>query len=91
MSASANIWSTFFPLLNVRFISVSDSVDSYLDPRSVNNLVVPFKNILNDEYARDISNKVRASLDLKRPPGANSLARSRPTATAKTRMTIAVC
>ena len=44
-----------FPLLNVRFISVSDSVDSYLDPRSVNNLVVPFKNILNDEYARDIS------------------------------------
>ena len=50
-----------FPLLNVRFISVSDNVDSYLDPRSVNNLVVPFKNILNDEYARDISNKVRAS------------------------------
>ena len=58
-----------FPLLNVRFISVSDSVDSYLDPRSVNNLVVPFKNILNDEYARDISNKVRASLDLKRRQG----------------------
>ncbi|MEF2742433.1 MAG: recombinase family protein, partial [Agathobaculum butyriciproducens] len=26
-----------FPLLNVRFISVSDNVDSYLDPRSVNN------------------------------------------------------
>lgn len=58
-----------FPLLNVRFISVSDNVDSYLDPRSVNNLVVPFKNILNDEYARDISNKVRASLDLKRRQG----------------------
>lgn len=58
-----------FPLLNVRFISVSDNVDSYLDPHSVNNLVVPFKNILNDEYARDISNKVRASLDLKRRQG----------------------
>ena len=58
-----------FPLLNVRFISVSDSVDSYLDPRSVNNLVVPFKNIINDEYCRDISNKVRASLDLKRRQG----------------------
>ena len=41
-----------FPLLNVRFISVSDSVDSYLDPRSVNNLVVPFKNILNPETSR---------------------------------------
>ena len=58
-----------FPLLSVRFISVSDSVDSYLDPRSVNNLVVPFKNIINDEYCRDISNKVRASLDLKRRQG----------------------
>ena len=58
-----------FPLLNVRFISVGDRVDSFLDPRSVNNLVVPFKNIINDEYCRDISNKVRSSLDLKRRQG----------------------
>lgn len=58
-----------FPLLGVRFISVSDHVDSFLDPRSMNNLVVPFKNIINDEYCRDISNKVRASLDLKRRQG----------------------
>lgn len=58
-----------FPLLDVRFISVNDRVDSFLDPRSVNNLVVPFKNIINDEYCRDISNKVRASLDLKRRQG----------------------
>ena len=58
-----------FPLLNVRFISVNDHVDSFLDPRSVNNLVVPFKNIINDEYCRDISNKVRSSLDLKRRQG----------------------
>ncbi len=58
-----------FPMLNVRFISVNDQVDSFLDPRSMNNLVVPFKNIINDEYCRDISNKVRASLDLKRRQG----------------------
>lgn len=58
-----------FPLLNVRFIALSERIDSVADPRSVNNLVVPFKNILNDEYARDISNKVRASLDLKRRQG----------------------
>ena len=58
-----------FPLLNVRFISVSDNVDSFVDPRSVNSLIVPFKNIINDEYCRDISNKVRASLDLKRRQG----------------------
>ena len=58
-----------FPLLGVRFISVSDNVDSFTDPRSVNSLIVPFKNIINDEYCRDISNKVRASLDLKRRQG----------------------
>ena len=46
-----------FPLLNVRFISVSDNVDSYLDPRSVNNLVVPFKNILkNISHSGKVSN-----------------------------------
>ena len=44
-------------------------MDSFVDPRSINSLIVPFKNILNDEYARDISNKVRASLDLKRRQG----------------------
>ena len=60
---------TVFPLLDVRFISVNDHVDSVLDPQSVNTLVVPFKNIINDEYCRDISNKVRASLDLKRRQG----------------------
>lgn len=58
-----------FPLLGVRFISVNDRVDSHLDPQSMHSLIVPFRNILNDEYARDISNKVRASLDLKRRQG----------------------
>lgn len=58
-----------FPLLGVRFISVNDRVDSWLDPQSMNNLIVPFKNIINDEYCRDISNKVRASLDIKRRQG----------------------
>lgn len=58
-----------FPLQDVRFISVSDHVDSFLDPQSMNNLLVPFKNIINDEYCRDISNKVRASLDMKRRKG----------------------
>lgn len=58
-----------FPMLGVRFISVNDQVDSVRDPASVNTLIVPFKNIINDEYCRDISNKVRASLDLKRRQG----------------------
>ena len=51
-----------FPLYNVRFIAINDNIDSFKDPKSINNVVVPFKNIMNDEYARDISNKVRSVL-----------------------------
>lgn len=58
-----------FPFLDVRFISVGDMLDSYKNPQAMNNLIVPFKNIINDEYCRDISNKVRSSLDMKRKRG----------------------
>jgi len=58
-----------FPMLNIRFISVVDRIDSVRDPASVSNALVSFKNVMNDEYCRDISNKVRASLDRKRNKG----------------------
>lgn len=58
-----------FPLLNIRFISIVDHIDSVKDPASINNALVSFKNVMNDEYCRDISNKVRASLDRKRSKG----------------------
>lgn len=58
-----------FPFMDVRFISVGDMLDSVKNPQAMNNLIVPFKNIINDEYCRDISNKVRASLDMKRKQG----------------------
>jgi len=58
-----------FPLLNIRFISVVDRIDSVKDPASINNALVSFKNVMNDEYCRDISNKVRSSLDRKRGKG----------------------
>ena len=58
-----------FPLYNVRFIAINDNVDSYKDPKSVDNVIVPFKNLMNDEYARDISNKVRSVLNTKKTNG----------------------
>ena len=58
-----------FPRYSVRFIAINDNVDSFKDPKSVNNVIVPFKNLMNDEYARDISNKVRSVLDNKRING----------------------
>ena len=58
-----------FPSYNIRFIAINDNIDSYKDPKSINNVIVPFKNLLNDEYARDISNKIRSVLDTKRENG----------------------
>ncbi len=57
-----NYLEEIFPLYNIRFIAINDNVDSYKDPKSINNVIVPFKNLMNDEYARDISNKVKSVL-----------------------------
>jgi len=64
-----NYLEQVFPLYNVRFIAINDNIDSFKDPKSLNNVVVPFKNLMNDEYARDISNKVRSILDTKKVNG----------------------
>lgn len=58
-----------FPLLRLRFISVNDNIDSFKNPNSLRNSTVSFKNVMNDEYARDISNKVRSSFNAKRKRG----------------------
>lgn len=58
-----------FPLFDVRFVSINDRIDSFADPYSINNAIVPFKNVMNDEYCRDISNKVRSSLTARRKQG----------------------
>ncbi|MCH5165226.1 MAG: recombinase family protein [Clostridiales bacterium] len=58
-----------FPMLNVRFIAVNDMIDSIDNPSSMNTMMVPIKNIMNDEYCRDISVKVRSSLDIRRKQG----------------------
>ena len=47
----------FFPKHNVRYIAITDGVDS-LTRREMD--ITPFKNILNDMYSRDISKKVLA-------------------------------
>ena len=47
----------FFPRHNVRYIAVTDGVDS-LNRQEMD--ITPFKNILNDMYSRDISKKVQA-------------------------------
>ena len=64
-----NYIEQIFPLFNIRFIAINDNIDSYSDPSSVNNVIVPFKNLINDEYCRDISNKIRSVLTMKKKRG----------------------
>ena len=64
-----NYIEQIFPLFDIRFIAINDSIDSYKDPKSINNVMVPFKNLMNDEYCRDISNKIRSVFDIKKKNG----------------------
>ena len=57
-----------FPALGVRFIAVNDHIDSK-EESSRDDIVVPFKNLMNDAYCRDISIKIRSHLEVKRRNG----------------------
>lgn len=57
-----------FPQLGIRFIAVNDGFDT-ASANSADSIVVPFKNLINDSYSRDISIKVRSNLDVKRRQG----------------------
>lgn len=58
-----------FPFLGVRFIAINDNYDSlYRNPAS-DDLVVPFKNLINEAYCRDASIKTRSQLEIKRRRG----------------------
>lgn len=50
-----------FPIYNVRIIAINDNIDSFLDPESISNLMVPFKNLSNEHYSRDLSKKVSSA------------------------------
>lgn len=58
-----------FPYINLRFISVNDNYDSIYRNDSTDYFLIPFKNLLNDAYSRDISSKTKISLDVKRKKG----------------------
>lgn len=58
-----------FPRLGIRFIAINDHYDNAQPGAADNELVLPFKNLMNDSYCRDISIKVRSNLEAKRRSG----------------------
>lgn len=58
-----------FPYLGVRFIAINDNIDTAKQNNGSEEMIIPFKNLINDAYCRDISIKVRSHLDIKRKKG----------------------
>ncbi len=58
-----------FPALGVRFIAVNDGYDSLEGKDQSDEIIIPFKNLINDAYCRDISVKIRSHLEVKRKNG----------------------
>lgn len=52
-----NYTDVYFPDHDIRFIAVNDGIDN----EEGESEIAPFKNILNEMYARDISKKIRSS------------------------------
>ena len=57
----------FFPENHIRYVSILDGIDTFID--SSTNDITPFKAILNDMYAKDISKKVKSVLREKQKNG----------------------
>ena len=58
-----------FPAMGVRFIAINDNYDSVNSSGQSDEIVIPFKNLINDAYCRDISIKIRSHLEVKRQNG----------------------
>lgn len=56
----------YFPEMGVRFISVTDCIDSM---KQAYDMLLPIKNIFNEQYARDISKKIQATVKSKQKAG----------------------
>ena len=58
-----------FPAMGIRFIAINDAYDSADTQAQGNEIIIPFKNLINDAYCRDISIKIRSHLETKRQNG----------------------
>lgn len=58
-----------FPYLGVRFIAINDGYDSLNSDADTEGLIMPIRNLINDTYAGDISQKIRSVFEVKRKNG----------------------
>ena len=68
-SDAGSLIDNLFVQMGVRFISLAENVDSYLDPDSVSDSKVPITKVMNDNYCFQTSKKIRQVFDYKRRSG----------------------
>jgi len=58
-----------FPFMGIRFISINDGLDNEDENSNTDALIVSLKNLINDVYAKDISQKIGSALRIKQENG----------------------
>jgi len=58
-----------FPFMGVRFVSINDGLDNEDKNSNTDALIVSLKNLINDVYTKDISQKIISSLHTKQKNG----------------------
>lgn len=66
---AGNYIEKIFPFLGVRFIAVSDGLDTGVDGSGTGQMASEIKNLVNDMYAKDFSAKAKTWLRQKRQAG----------------------
>ena len=68
-SDAGSLIDNLFVQMGVRFISLAENVDSFTNPDSVSDIIVPITNVMNDNYCYQTSKKIRQVFDYKRRNG----------------------
>lgn len=58
---TGNYIQNIFPFLGVRFIALTDGVDTFLPESGTDEMIVSLKNLINEMYVRDIAQKISSS------------------------------
>jgi len=66
---AGSLIENLFVQMNVRFISLAEGIDSYKNPDSISNILVPITNVMNDQYCYQTSKKIRQVFDYKKRNG----------------------
>lgn len=66
---TGNYLERIFPVLDVRFVAVTDHFDTLTAERTDEEMIIPLKNIINEMYSRDLSKKIGTAYAVRQQRG----------------------